>query len=176
MADTAITTTPKAEKGSWVENLVARSKAYVEKTTPTSAKPHIKEAGSVARAYFTAAIVAPLLGATDARFGLDHGGVPLDGALAVIGGLTAVGTAGSYPAVSQDARLAGVLGFASLLQRKTKSFLDGKGSRMHGEALSSGGSFKAVGPKNGAAHDLDGDPILKVAAGLFRRKEADAPR
>lgn len=178
MTDAAITKAAPEQKKSWVESWVARVKGDVEKAAPVGAKPYVKETGSVARSYVTAAIVAPLLGATDARFGLDQGGVPIDGVLAAVGALTAIGIAGSHPSASQDARLVGTLGFASMLQRKTKSFLGGKGeghSAMHGEAVG-GGSFREVGPKGAASQDLDGDPILKVAAGLFKRKEVGAPR
>jgi hypothetical protein len=174
MSDAAITTAKAVEKKSWVDSWAERIRSDVKRAVPVKAKPYTEETGSVVRSYVTAAVVAPLLGAADARFGLDAPGFPIDGGLAALGAAVAIGTAGSYPGVSQDARLAGTLAFASLLQRRTKAFLGGRpggdSSRLHGGA--SEGGFKAVGPKNGASADLAGDPIVRGAEHIFRRKEA----
>ena len=162
-------TATAAEKKTWIQSYIERAQRDVaHRQSATAMSPHMKEMGSIFRVFVEAGALGALLGAGHATFGLDVGGVPVDGVIAATGALTALAAAGSHPGLAEDARTLGGQAFAIMTFRKTESFLSRRGrssSSGGGSLAAAGGGMKPIGGKNGAAihGEIENDPIAKFA-------------
>lgn len=158
MSETAIV--PAAKH--WVHEWVDRVKGTVAPKSDTAGQVgYLQRAGRVGLNAVTGGATGAILGAYHGKFGLDVKGVPIDGLLAGLTALGAVGTAAMAPKVSQYFEK--ISNDASVVFGFRKGYTLGKGAPMPG-SVAAGGAVQRV-PAPGAKVAGE-DPIEKVAKGL----------
>ena len=140
------------ERESWVQSFVKRAKGEMAQATPKGATPYVSATGSTVVEVGSGLVVGGLLGAIQAKTGIDA-----SGALLGTGALLSVALAGTHPEASRYARAAAGQAAAVLAARKAEMLLGG------GMTLSKPLGGKAAASMHG---EEASDPILKVAASL----------
>jgi hypothetical protein len=163
MSDAIIKAAPPK---SWIENFVERAKGEIKAAPPATPVAYVRQMGSVAGEYVEGGIVSSLLGAAHAKFGLDTRGGPIDGWIAGLGALGAVGLSGHFPMLAERALRAGRTGWDILLFRKSFETVN------HGPMIGAGngapgvpGVTRIAAPGKGPGIAGE-DPIEVVARGL----------
>jgi len=147
-----------ATSKSWVQQFVDRAKSAVEKAPGAHPLSYVRETGSAAGQYAMGGAIGALLGATHAKFGLDKGGMPIDGLVAAAGAIAGIALSGHAPGAAAMAIRGGSQAFAVFTFRKSFELV------AKGPLAAHGGSGDAV--RIGAPRRGKEDPILKTAEKL----------
>jgi hypothetical protein len=137
------------ERESWVQSFVKRAKGEVATVTPKGATPYLSSAGSTVVEVGSGLVVGGLLGAIQAKTGIDA-----SPALLGTGALLSIALAGTHPEAAKYARAAAGQAAAVLAARKAEMFLGGMTP------------VKSTGPAAASMHGEASDPILRVAASM----------
>jgi hypothetical protein len=161
VADGSVPAVSAAQKP-WAQRFVDAMRGEIETAKPASAMSYAKTAGATTANFAQAGIIGGLLGAAHAKWGLDSPGGPIDGWLAGLGWVGAVGLSQVSPLLAERCSRAGDLGFGLLAFRKSFGLVNG--APLAGTSLGGGATPKPLSP---AVSKLTGvDPIVSAAAGL----------
>jgi hypothetical protein len=121
VSDGSIVAAPKH----WVSQFVERARGAVREAPANHPLSYAKESASVLAEFAEGGAVGALLGAAHAKFGLDVGGVPVEGILAGVGALAGIGLSGHMPTLAAALRKGGAQAFTVLSFRKSYEMMKG---------------------------------------------------
>jgi hypothetical protein len=150
---------PPEPARSWVDAFIERTRSVIA-SPPASPASYANAGLTTLGTYVTAGVTGSLLGAAHAKFGLDSGGGPLDGWIAIGAGFASIALSASMPGVAAHARAVGAEALTVLAFRKGYEVVKHEG-------LEGGAShvWHIPAPGKGAGVTRE-DPIEVAARGL----------